>query len=354
MAMPTDLAFALAILVLASRALPPGVRPFLLTLAIVDDLLTVAVVGLFYAGDLSAGWLLLAALLVGVMIALERAHVQHLLPYVALGVLTWFCAYEGGVHPALVGALLGLLAPAYPFNPPAAVGAAARRIADAHAAGARVARRRCRELAGARAPVERGGLAVGARGARAAAVGEPVRVAAVRACERRRAALRRLVVGPHRTAADPRAPRRPPRSARPSGSSGRGCWPNAGVWPGSPTGMSLGMLVAVGVAAGAPFTVSLFVASGAYPQGSSLLAAARVGVLLSLAVCGVLGAVLFRASPRTRSHRDPQTIARPSVSPSQTAPSPSTRLSPMFANAEPVAPSSNIRIVSSENVENVV
>ena len=64
------------------------------------------------------------------MIALERAHVQHLLPYVALGVLTWFCAYEGGVHPALVGALLGLLAPAYPFNPPAAVGAAARRLAD--------------------------------------------------------------------------------------------------------------------------------------------------------------------------------------------------------------------------------
>jgi hypothetical protein len=41
--------------------------------------------------------------------------------------------------------------------------------------------------------------------------------------------------------------------------------------------------------------VSLFVASGAYPQGSTLLAAARVGVLVSLAVCGLVAAVLFRA-----------------------------------------------------------
>ena len=59
--------------------------------------------------------------------------------------------------------------------------------------------------------------------------------------------------------------------------------------------MGLGMLVAVGVAAGAPFTVSLFVAEGAYRQGSTLLAAARVGVLLSLAVCGLIAVVLFRA-----------------------------------------------------------
>ena len=128
MAMPTDLAFALAILVLASRALPPGVRPFVLTLAIVDDLLTVAVVGLFYAGDLSAGWLLLAVVILGVMVALERAHVRHLLPYAVLGVVTWFCAYQGGVHPALVGAVVGLLAPAVPVQP-AGVG---RRRRAAH------------------------------------------------------------------------------------------------------------------------------------------------------------------------------------------------------------------------------
>ncbi len=54
MSMPTDLAFALAILVIAGRRFAPAVRPFVLTLAIVDDLLTVVVVGLFYVGDLSA------------------------------------------------------------------------------------------------------------------------------------------------------------------------------------------------------------------------------------------------------------------------------------------------------------
>jgi NhaA family Na+:H+ antiporter len=293
MAMPTDLAFALAILVLASRALPSGVRPFLLTLAIVDDLLTVAVVGLFYAGDLSAGWLLLAALLVGVMIALERAHVQHLLPYVALGALTWFCAYEGGVHPALVGALLGLLAPAYPFNPPAAVGVAARRLADrtpdepaspdADAASWLELARLSNEAVSPLARAEHALLpwvnlfalplfALANAGVRLSGGWsgrtEQLLILGLLAARLGGKAIGIVVAG--------LVARR---------------WRLARL----PEGMSLGMLVAVGVAAGAPFTVSLFVASGAYPQGSTLLAAARVGVLVSLAVCGLIAAALFRA-----------------------------------------------------------
>ena len=58
-----------------------------------------------------------------------------------------------------------------------------------------------------------------------------------------------------------------------------------------PADLGLGALAGLAVAAGAPFTVSLFVASGAYPQGSTVL----VGVLLSLAVCGVVGAAILRA-----------------------------------------------------------
>jgi NhaA family Na+:H+ antiporter len=62
-----------------------------------------------------------------------------------------------------------------------------------------------------------------------------------------------------------------------------------------PDGIGLGALAGLAVAAGAPFTVSLFVASGAYPQGSTLLAASRVGVLLSIAVCGLVAALILRA-----------------------------------------------------------
>ena len=292
--MPTDLAFALAILVLASRALPPAVRPFVLTLAIVDDLLTVAVVGLFYAGDLSAGWLLLAVVLVGVMVALERAHVRHLLPYAVLGVVTWFCAYQGGVHPALVGAVLGLLAPAYPFNPPALVSDAARRIADAtpddpaspdaDAGSWLELARLSNEAVSPLARVEHALLPW-------------VNLFAlplVRARERRRAPVGRVVVRPHRAAADRRAARRT-LFGKPLGIAGAGLLAKRWRLARLPDGMRPGMLVAVGVAAGAPFTVSLFVAEGAYPQGSTLLAAARVGVLLSLAVCGLIAVLLFRA-----------------------------------------------------------
>ena len=294
MAMPTDLAFALAILVLASRALPPGVRPFVLTLAIVDDLLTVAVVGLFYAGDLSAGWLLLAVVILGVMVALERAHVRHLLPYAVLGVVTWFCAYQGGVHPALVGAVFGLLAPAYPFNPPALVGDAARRIADttpdtpaspdADAGSWLELARLSNEAVSPLARAEHALLpwvnlfalplfALANAGVRLSGGWWSGRTEQL------------LIVGLLAARLFGKA----------LGIAGAGLLAKRWRLARLPDGMRPGMLVAVGVAAGAPFTVSLFVAEGAYPQGSTLLAAARVGVLLSLAVCGLIAVLLFRA-----------------------------------------------------------
>jgi NhaA family Na+:H+ antiporter len=294
MAMPSDLAFGLAILVLASRALPPGVRPFLLTLAIVDDLLTVAVVAVFYAGHLSGGWLLLALLLVGVVVACDRAHVQHLLPYAVLGVLMWICVYEGGVHPALVGALLGLLVPARPFNRPAAISAAAHRIADetadepeppdADAASWLELSRLSGEAVSPLARTEHALLpwvnlfalplfALANAGVRLSGGWWSGRTEQL------------LIVGLVAARLFGKA----------IGIVGAGLlakrWHPAAL----PEGMSLVALTGLAVAAGAPFTVSLFVASGSYPSGSTLLAAARVGVLVSVAVCGLVAAILLRS-----------------------------------------------------------
>ncbi len=150
MAMPTDVAIALGVLVLAARAAPSPVRPFLVTLAVVDDLATVVVVGLVYSASVSWTALAVMAAALAAIPLLERAHVRHLAPYLVLGVAAWLGAYEAGLHPALVGAIVGLLTPPAPFHRPAFVSGEAHRIADETVDRAGVGRCRRAGLARAR------------------------------------------------------------------------------------------------------------------------------------------------------------------------------------------------------------
>ncbi len=128
--MATDIAFALGVLVLAARHAPAGLKPFMLTLAIVDDIGAILVIALFYAGGVSLGFLAAAAALCGLMLLLQRAGVRATSAFVGLGALVWLATYESGVHPAIAGVVLGLLAPAESFQRPRAVSAEARRTAD--------------------------------------------------------------------------------------------------------------------------------------------------------------------------------------------------------------------------------
>jgi NhaA family Na+:H+ antiporter len=292
MAMPTDLAFALAIVVIAMRSAPPGIRPFLLTLAIADDLLTIVVVAVFYAGSVSWLPLALAVVSVAAMIACERAHVRHLLVYLVLGALTWLFAYHAGVHPALVGAVLGLLAPAVPFQRPADVSAAAHRIADEtsdhpdppdeDAASWLELARLSHEAVSPLARIEHELLPL-------------VNLAALPLFALANAGVRlsggwwspttaRLVVGLI-------VARLAGKVAGIVGS----CWLVARLRLGRIPGRGgLRAPAAAAAAAGAPFTVSLFVASSVFLEGSPLLAAARLGILLSIIVSGVEAFVITR------------------------------------------------------------
>jgi Na+/H+ antiporter NhaA len=128
--MATDIAFALGVLVLAARHAPAGLKPFILTLAIVDDIGAILVIVLFYAGGVSLGFLAAAAALCGLMLLLQRAGVRATSAFVGLGSLVWLATYESGVHPAIAGVVLGLLAPAESYQRPRAVSAEARRTAD--------------------------------------------------------------------------------------------------------------------------------------------------------------------------------------------------------------------------------
>jgi NhaA family Na+:H+ antiporter len=91
---------------------------FLLALAIVDDIGAIAVIALFYTEDLDVIWMLGAALTFAVTIALGQLGVRHLVVYLVAGVFAWLCLLESGIHPAIAGAMLGLLTPVRPYYEP--------------------------------------------------------------------------------------------------------------------------------------------------------------------------------------------------------------------------------------------
>ena len=110
--MATDIAFAVGVLALLGERVPRGLRIFVLTLAIVDDIGAIVVIAVFYAGDLQGGWLLGAAAVLGLVPVARRAGLSRPAAYVPLGALAWYCTYRSGVHPTIAGVALGLLTPA--------------------------------------------------------------------------------------------------------------------------------------------------------------------------------------------------------------------------------------------------
>jgi NhaA family Na+:H+ antiporter len=128
--MATDIAFAVGIVTLVGKRVPLAAKVFLLTLAVADDIGAIVVIAIFYTGDLSFGWLLVAAIGLAGIWALRRGDVQSLAPYLAVGAFAWLALLESGVHATLVGVALGLLTPAWPLRSPRRFPAAARRLLD--------------------------------------------------------------------------------------------------------------------------------------------------------------------------------------------------------------------------------
>lgn len=107
----TDIAFALAILAVISNHLPTALRTFLLTLAVVDDLLAVTIIAIFYTADLQLLYLGLALLPLGLFALLVQRRVRSFWILVPLAVLTWGLVHESGVHATVAGVLLGFTVP---------------------------------------------------------------------------------------------------------------------------------------------------------------------------------------------------------------------------------------------------
>src|SRR5262249_42039252 len=111
--MATDLAFALAVLAFVAPRLPAGLRLFLVTLAVVDDTASVAVIALFYSRGLDVSWLLAAIAVLGVLAGLARVRARPQVVYVpGAFAIPRLCTVKAGLSAALVGVALGLLTPA--------------------------------------------------------------------------------------------------------------------------------------------------------------------------------------------------------------------------------------------------
>lgn len=108
----TDIAFALGILALLGNRVPNGVRVFLSTLAVADDIIAILVIALFYGQTPSFMWLGGVALIMVVLVLMNRFHVYSLAPYLLVGVVLWYCVFMSGVHSTIAGVLLAFTIPA--------------------------------------------------------------------------------------------------------------------------------------------------------------------------------------------------------------------------------------------------
>ncbi len=109
--MATDIAFAIGILSLLGKRIPEGLKILLTALAVVDDLGAVIVIALFYTKGIALMYLGYAAVVVVVMLILNRFNVKSLLPYLLLGVVLWLCIYNSGIHSTISGVILAACIP---------------------------------------------------------------------------------------------------------------------------------------------------------------------------------------------------------------------------------------------------
>lgn len=107
----TDIAFALAVLAVVGSHLPSALRAFLLTLAVVDDLIAITIIAVVFSSDISLAWLgtAIVPIVLFALVARGRRRWWWLLPI--LGIVAWLCVHEAGVHTTVAGVLLGLSLP---------------------------------------------------------------------------------------------------------------------------------------------------------------------------------------------------------------------------------------------------
>lgn len=107
----TDIAFALAVLAVISTHLPTALRTFLLTLAVVDDLIAISIIAVFYPHNLQPQYLALALIPLGLFTWAVQKRIRSWYLLLPLAIITWVLVHESGVHATVAGVLLAFAVP---------------------------------------------------------------------------------------------------------------------------------------------------------------------------------------------------------------------------------------------------
>jgi NhaA family Na+:H+ antiporter len=110
----TDVAFTLGILALLGNRSPPSLRVFVAALAVVDDVLSILTLAIFYPRNFNFGWLAASAVAIALLFTLNRWRVYSTWPYVMMSVALWLTLHAAGVDAALTGVVLALMLPTRP------------------------------------------------------------------------------------------------------------------------------------------------------------------------------------------------------------------------------------------------
>ncbi|MCH8814413.1 MAG: Na+/H+ antiporter NhaA [Chloroflexi bacterium] len=116
--MATDIAFALGVLALVGKGIPPPLRIFLLALAVADDVGAILVIAVFYTESLDLVWLGVGGWLIAMILMMQRFDIRQINPYWVVGGALWLAFLESGVHPTIAGVILGVLTPASAYIRP--------------------------------------------------------------------------------------------------------------------------------------------------------------------------------------------------------------------------------------------
>lgn len=112
--MATDIAFALAVITMLGKSVPASLKIFLAALAIVDDLLAILVIALFYSAELNFIYLAYAGAILLLLVLFNRFGVKNIAFYLIPGVFIWYFVHHSGIHATIAGVLTALTLPTTP------------------------------------------------------------------------------------------------------------------------------------------------------------------------------------------------------------------------------------------------